>query len=51
MCLQAVSRELDKNFVDELGQDLSDHKAVSVRFRWEFRETGMLAVAPQEGIK
>jgi len=48
LALKAVSWELDENFVDELGQDLSDHSAVSVRFRWEFRETGMLTSTPRK---
>ncbi len=35
LALKAVSWELDKNFVDVVGQPLSDHSAVSVRFKWE----------------
>lgn len=48
LALKAISWELDENFVDELGQDLSDHPAISVRFRWEFRETGMLTSIPNK---
>ncbi len=48
LALKAVSWELDENFVDELGQDLSDHSAVSVRFRWEKREIQMLTSTPLE---
>jgi len=35
LALKAISWELDKNFVDVVGQPLSDHNAVSVRFKWE----------------
>jgi len=35
LALKAVSWELDKNFVDVVGQHLSDHSAVSVLFKWE----------------
>lgn len=48
LMLRAISWELDDNFVDELGQDLSDHKAVSVRFKWESQETEMLTFNPLE---
>jgi len=48
LALTAVSWELDENFVNKLGQDLSDHSAVSVRFRWEFWETGMLTSTPRK---
>ena len=51
LVLEAVSWKLDKSFVDELGHDLSDHKAVSVCFRWELRETGRLAATPLKGVK
>jgi endonuclease/exonuclease/phosphatase family metal-dependent hydrolase len=36
LTLKAVSWELDENFVDVVGQHLSDHSAVSVRFKWNY---------------
>jgi len=48
LALTAVSWELDKNFVDVVGQHLSDHSAVSVRFGWEKREIQMLTSTPLE---
>ncbi len=48
LVLKAVSWELDESFVDELGQDLSDHKAVSVGFRWELRKQKMFTSSPLE---
>ena len=48
LALKAISWELDENFVDELGRDLSDHSAVSVRFKWEFRKLQLFTTTPLE---
>jgi len=48
LVLRAVSWGLDENFVDELGQDLSDHSAVNVCFRWKKRDMQVWTSTPLE---
>lgn len=48
LALRAVSWGLDENFVDELGQNLSDHSAVNVRFRWKKRDMPVWTSTPLE---
>ena len=49
LALKAVLWELDENFVDVVGQNLSDHSAVSVLFKWELpKKQIVISASPEE---